>query len=55
MKPRKQRVWKMWALMGHLSDVWAFDVYHTRAEARRVKGAGDKIIPVEVREVRRKK
>ena len=48
---RKPRRWKMFALRGPRADEWAFDVYHSRREARRVMSPGERIITVEVREI----
>lgn len=46
----------MWALMNGLeAELWAFTVFHTRKEARRCRGAGEKIIQVEVRELKTKR
>jgi hypothetical protein len=38
---------RMWALMAP-DERWGFDVYFSRAEARRVRGAGERVVPVVV-------
>lgn len=52
---RKLRRWKMWGLITDEWQEWGFDVYHSRAEAKRLKSDNEQIKPFEVRELLRKR
>lgn len=47
---------RMWALIDPLNAEWGFDVYFSRAEARRLKSDGERVVPVVVyrRDARKK-
>ena len=42
----------MWALIEPEQECWGFDVYHTRKEAMRIRCASEKLMRVEVREIK---